>query len=56
MICSHDGDNEFFDIVTGVLQGHSLESYVYNQPRLPTTNVNISHERKLFHTHKKRSR
>ena len=28
-VCSPDGDTDFFDIVTGVLQGDTLTSYLF---------------------------
>ena len=37
MVRSSDGDNDFFDIVVGVLQG---DTFVYNLPRLRASNVN----------------
>ena len=29
ILCSPDGDTEFFDIVTGVLQGDTLVPYMF---------------------------
>ena len=33
MVCSPDGNSNFFDIVAGVFQGDILAPYVYNLPR-----------------------
>ena len=46
MVCSLDGDTDFFDIVTGILQGDSIMIYVYNLTGLHTTNVHRSNKRK----------
>ena len=45
-------DDTIFDIVTGIFPGDTWAPYVYNLPRLPTTNVNRSKKRKWFHIRK----
>ena len=43
-------DTNFFNIVTGVLQGDKFGAIcIHNLPRLFNTNLNRSNERKLFH-------
>ena len=40
MICSHDEDIDFFDIVTGVCQGDNISTiFAYTLPRLCTSNL-----------------
>ena len=46
-IFSPDGDTDFFDIAAGILQGDILGLYL---PRLHTSNVNRSNERKWLYT------
>ena len=41
MVISPDGDTEFFDMVTDVLQEDQL-SHVYNQPKLCASTVDRS--------------
>ena len=58
MVCSPDGDTDFFDINTGVLQSDILAFYLfiiclYND--LPW-NLDISNKRKPFHTKEKKAR
>ena len=53
VICSPDGNNDFFGIVIGVLEEDRLNRlFVYNLPRLLTMNVNRSNKRKWFHIKK----
>ena len=48
-----DCDTDFFDIVTGILQGDRLAPFSkHDMSRLHTMNVNRSKERKWFHTKK----
>ena len=54
MVRSHNGDTDFFDIVTGVLQGDTLTPYLFNLSRLHSTNVNRSKKRKWFHIKKEK--
>ena len=50
MVHSPDDDTDFFNIVTGVLQGDILVPYL---PRLSTLNINRSNKRKCLYTKKK---
>ena len=50
VVYSPSGNSNFFDIITGVLQGDTLQPYVNNLLRLCTMNNNGSNERKWFHT------
>ena len=53
MVCSPDGDTDFFHIFIGVLQGDTLAPLsVYNLPRLCTRNFNRSNKRKWFYIKK----
>ena len=47
MVRTPDGDTDIFDIVAGLLQGDIL---VYIFPRLGTSNVDRSIERKWLYT------
>ena len=50
---SLDGDTDFFDIVAGVLQERYISpKSVHNLPRLCTSNVDSSNERKWLYTKK----
>ena len=52
-VCSPDGDTDFFDIVAGVLQEDTLALYqIYYLPRLRTSNVDRSNERKWLYSGK----
>ena len=44
MVHSPDSNTNFFNIVTGILQGDTLVPCVYNLPRLRTTNINRSNK------------
>ena len=53
MVRSPDGDIDFFDIASEILQGDNLERlYVNNLPRLRTSNVNRPNTRKDYHIKK----
>ena len=48
MLCSPDGDIDFFNIVTGVLQGDTLVSYLFNTlSRIYTMKVYSSNKKKF---------
>ena len=49
-VCSPDGDTNFFDIVAGVLQGDTLEPYLF---KLHTSNIDRPNKRKWLYTKKK---
>ena len=51
---SQNSNTDFFNIITGVFQGDTM--YVYNLPRLHTSNVHRSNNRKWLHTKKGKSR
>ena len=53
MVCPPNGNTDFFDVVTGVLQGDST-IYTYNLLRLHTMTANGSNKRKWFHIKKRR--
>ena len=51
MVCSPDGDTDFFDIVARVLRGETLAQFVFLICLYYV--LRTSNERKLFHTKKK---
>ena len=57
VICSPDGDADFFDIVTGVLQGNTLVLYlfIFCQDYILRTSIDLIKE-KDFTLKKARSR
>ena len=54
MVCSYNGDIDFFNIFDGVLQGNTIS--VYNLLRLRTTDISRSNKRKKPHIKKTRDR
>ena len=53
MVRSTNGDTNLFGIVTSVAKSCISSVYIYNMPKLQTSNINRSNKRKWFHTIKR---